>query len=348
MDNWRGKNMNEKISVIIITRNREKMLEGCLESLVKQTRLPDEVVVVDNASEDKTKKIILSFKEKLPVRYFQEKKIGIPYARNRGIKEASGSLILMLDDDCKADKFWAERTQKAHQKYPNAWAIQGRTFSVPKTRLFCLIAEFKRFLSVRRYAKSKLPLRKMGNFFRKDFRDETEFLTCDTRNFSIKTSYFKKHKLSFDEDFYRGSDSDLGRQIMQKNGIIMFCPNIQAAHSERSSLKEFLTQRWHIGRTAARIANKWKTPNLTINAKFMLSPNIFLSFFLFCNVFSQWRKLPMLIALLFLDRLYYFNGWYYEIQKHNNILAEEVSQNQHPGPHIEKHKRDKNNKPQSP
>ena len=112
--------MIEKISVIIVTRNREKMLEGCLDSLVKQTRMPDEVVVVDNASTDNTKKVIFSFKKRLPIRYVYEKQIGMPYARNKGIKVASGSLLLMLDDDCQANRFWVERITQAQKKYPRA------------------------------------------------------------------------------------------------------------------------------------------------------------------------------------------------------------------------------------
>lgn len=297
--------MTEKTSVIIITRNREKMLADCLESLVKQTRTPDEVIVVDNASTDNTKKVILSFEKKLPIKYVVEKQVGIPYARNKGLQHTTGKLILMLDDDCVADKFWAERMKEAHNKYPDAWVIQGRTISVPETRLYSVLAEFNRFLSVRNYEKINLPLKSFSN---KYFRGEIKLLACDTKNFSIKTSYLKKHKLLFDKHFYRGSDTDLGRQIVQKNGIIMYCPPIRVDHWERSNLGQFLEQRWHIGRTAARIADKWKTPitvNRTLQRKFLV-------FFLFCKLFNQWHNLPILLAFLLLDRLYYFNGRFYE------------------------------------
>lgn len=297
--------MIDKISVVIVTRNRALMLKNCLESLVKQTLLPDEVIVVDNASIGNTKKVVFSFEKSLPIKYVEEKQIGIPYARNRGIRESSGTLILMLDDDCEADKFWAERMANAHKKYPNAWVIQGRTISVPKKRLYSLLSEFNRLLSVRNYEKINLPLR---SFSSKYFRGEMNLLACDTKNFSIKTSYLKKHKLTFDKNFYRGSDTDFGRQIVQKNGQIMFCSHIKVQHWERSSLKEFLIQRWHIGRTAARIADKWKTPatvNRTLQRKL-------LTFFLFCKAFNQWHNLPMLAVLLLLDRLYYFNGRFYE------------------------------------
>jgi len=301
--------MTENISVVIITRNREKMLGRCLESLVSQTRLPDEVVVVDNASTDNTKKVILSFKEKLPIRYVQELKIGIPYARNRGLQHTTGSLILMLDDDCSANKFWVERMAYAHKKYPKAWVIQGRTFSLPKRGLYSALVESDRLLWLLYHSKKGLSLRKMKSFFNKDFRDETAVFTCDTRNFSIKTSYLKKHKLFFDLDFYRGSDTDLGEQILQKNGLIIFCSSVTVDHWERPNLAQFLEQRWHIGRTTARVGNKWKTPSFISNIPRLKT---LLALFLFCQHLNQLRKLPILMILLLLDRLYRINGWFYE------------------------------------
>ena len=299
--------MAEKISVLIVTRNRSEMLVSCINSLAAQTQIPDEVIVVDNASTDNTKEIILSFKKELPIQYIREDQVGIPYARNRGIGVVHGSLILMLDDDCQADKFWIERMVDAHKKYKKAWVVQGRTFSLPKTRPYSLLVEFKRSISLRNYTKKKLPLIMKG-FFQSYFKDEKEILTCDTKNLSIKTSYFKKYKLSFDEHFYRGSDADLGRQIVEKNGLIMFCPSVTVAHWERSTLAEFLEQRWHIGRTKARMLSKWKTPTM-VNMDLLAT---LLAFFHFCKIFNQWRNSPIVMVLLLLDRLYYFNGYFFE------------------------------------
>lgn len=301
--------MTEKISVLIITRNREKMLVNCLNSLVLQTRIPNEVILVDNASTDNTKKVILSFKKKLPIRYVDEKQIGMPYAQNTAIKKASGTLLLILDDDCEADKYWVENIIKAHRKYPIAWVIQGRTYSMPKKKLYSLLAEFNRFISVQNHTKIKSPL-KVQSFFSKNFREEMKFSTCDGNNFSIKTLYLKKYKLSLDERFYRGLDTDLGKQIISKNGSIIFCPQVQVAHWERDNLAEFLKQRWHIGRTAARIRNKWKTPSLAL--KIIQGPEKFIAFILFCKISNQLINLPMLLILFFLDKLYYLNGYFFE------------------------------------
>lgn len=299
--------MSRQVSVIIITRNRAEMLSRTLTSLIGQTRLPDEVIVVDNASDDNTKKVIHSFKKKLPVRYVMEAKIGIPYARNKGIGVSHGTILLMIDDDCTADRCWVERMVDAHKRYPKVWAIQGRTFSIPQTQPYSVLAEFNRFCSMRNYSKKTLSLR---SFFAQDFRDEIELSTTDTRNFSIKTFYLKKYKLSFDKHFYRGSDTDFGRQIIQKNGLIIFCPLIQMYHRERSTLTKFLAQRWHIGRTSARIINKWGKYNSVQPTR--LFTNRLFTFFMFCTVTNQWLNLPTLYLLFFLDKLYYLNGYFYE------------------------------------
>ena len=301
--------MTDKISVIIITRNRAKMLSRCLSSLVSQTIIPDEVVVVDNASEDNTKKVILSFKNKLPIRYVYESRIGIPYARNKGIKVAHGSIILMLDDDCEADKFWIEKMIKAHQKYPKAWVIQGRAISKPTEKVYSLYTEFARFLYLRNYTKGKNL--NIKNFFSKGFNKDIELLTCDTRNFSIKSSYLKKYNLLFDEYFYRSSDIDLGRRIVQKDGLIMFCPDIKVYHWERSTLTQFLEQRWHVGRASARLGEKWKLSSFKV---FMPRLGTFITLFTYCKLLKKWHTPPILTVILLLDRLHRSIGWSYEKQ----------------------------------
>ncbi|EKD65564.1 MAG: glycosyltransferase [uncultured bacterium] len=306
--------MTDKISLVIITRNRAKMLEVCLESLTKQSILPDEIIVVDNASTDNTKEVIASYSSsdttpKLPIRYIYEKRIGMPYAQNRGIKEVSGDIMLFLDDDCVAEKHWTENMIKSHKKYPKAWAIQGRTYSITKNKTYGLLAEFNRFISVQKHAKTNHPL-SMEKYFSKNFNEEIEFLTIDGNNFSLKRSYLKKYKLHLDEKFYRGLDTDLGKQIIEKNGSIVLFSNTCVFHQERSTLYDFLEQRWHTGRTTARIEKKWKFPSLKTNM--IQFPKKTFYFFLFCKISSPWANLPLLLFIFLLDKLYYLNGYFYE------------------------------------
>jgi len=94
------------ISVVIVTLNRAMMLEELFVSLTRQTRVPDEVVVVDNGSTDNTREIAENFKSRLNIKYVLEKRKGIPIARNTGVQNSTGEIIVFTDDDCVADREW--------------------------------------------------------------------------------------------------------------------------------------------------------------------------------------------------------------------------------------------------
>ena len=113
------------LSVVIATRNREHWLADALDSLTRQTRPPDEIIVVDNASEDNTREAVSQFQHKLPVKYVFEGKKGIPYARNCGVKLASGDIIAFLDDDTSADENWLRYIEMPFIRDPNIGIVGG-------------------------------------------------------------------------------------------------------------------------------------------------------------------------------------------------------------------------------
>ncbi len=84
-------------SVIIPTYNRMGLLSRALTSVARQTRPPDEVVLVDDGSTDDTEGLI---RRQFPdVRYLQQENRGVAAARNRGIREAKGEWLAFLDSD---------------------------------------------------------------------------------------------------------------------------------------------------------------------------------------------------------------------------------------------------------
>ena len=116
---------NLSISVIIITRNRAESLNETLISLTKQNRQPDEVIVVDNDSKDNTREVILSFSDRLNIKYVYEAVRGIPHARNAGIENATGDIIASLDDDCVADENWLKYIEIPFIRDPNIGVVGG-------------------------------------------------------------------------------------------------------------------------------------------------------------------------------------------------------------------------------
>ena len=68
----------------------------------------------------------------MPLKTFVEITPGIPAARNRGIKEAEGDIILFTDDDCKADSQWVENISKPFYANPYIGSVGGEILSVAK------------------------------------------------------------------------------------------------------------------------------------------------------------------------------------------------------------------------
>lgn len=102
-----------EISIIIPAYNEEDYIEQCLQSLVWQkTKKSFEVLVVDNNSSDDTKKIALSFKDKLNIRVITEKQQGRGIARWRGFEEATGDFLFSSDADTILPPNWIEDFMK--------------------------------------------------------------------------------------------------------------------------------------------------------------------------------------------------------------------------------------------
>lgn len=88
--------MKGLVSVIITTKNEEKNLPTCIKSIDEQTYKPIEIIIVDNASTDKTKKIAKQFTSKV-----YEKGPERSVQRNYGVEKAQGEYVLILDADMK-------------------------------------------------------------------------------------------------------------------------------------------------------------------------------------------------------------------------------------------------------
>lgn len=85
------------VSVIIPTFNRAYLVGSAIESVLAQTYRPVEMIVVDDGSSDGTREVVGRFGS--AVRYFGQANAGVSAARNRGLREARGEFIALLDSD---------------------------------------------------------------------------------------------------------------------------------------------------------------------------------------------------------------------------------------------------------
>lgn len=96
-----------KITVIIPAYNEEKYIENSLRSIGLQSRPPDEIIVVDNNSEDNTSKIAKKFGAKV----IFEKQQGPQFAVAAGFANATGDIICGTDADTIVPSDWIERIE---------------------------------------------------------------------------------------------------------------------------------------------------------------------------------------------------------------------------------------------
>lgn len=89
--------MTETVAVIIPTYNRAHLVGQTVESMLQQTRLPDEIIVVDDGSTDETADVIGAFGRQ--VRYLKKDNAGKAAALNRAMLEVSSEYVWLMDDD---------------------------------------------------------------------------------------------------------------------------------------------------------------------------------------------------------------------------------------------------------
>ncbi len=102
--------MSGTVSVLIPTFRRPLGLARAIASVMGQTRLPDEIVVVDNDPEGSGRELVedLARDARAPLVYVHEPRPGVSHARNTGFARATGRFIAQLDDDEGARPEWLE------------------------------------------------------------------------------------------------------------------------------------------------------------------------------------------------------------------------------------------------
>ena len=115
------------VSVIVATHDRPASLAGTLDSLLVMDYPSYEIIVVDNVpSTSAAADLVTQMCAREPrVRYLREDRPGPAAARNRGLMEASGTLIAFTDDDVLVDRHWLVALVEAFDKADNVGAVTG-------------------------------------------------------------------------------------------------------------------------------------------------------------------------------------------------------------------------------
>lgn len=109
------------ISVIIVTCNYAHFIGEAIQSVLSQTLIPDELIVIDDGSSDHTARVVLPYTRQFSwIKYYPHDQRGVAAARNFGIHIASGEWLAFLDADDLLLPTKLEKQLTFHLKNPNA------------------------------------------------------------------------------------------------------------------------------------------------------------------------------------------------------------------------------------
>jgi glycosyltransferase involved in cell wall biosynthesis len=107
-----------KISLIIPAYNEEKYIGDCLEHALRNSQGKfHEIIVVDNASTDKTSEVASKFPG---VKVVKEMEKGLTKARQRGYMESTGDILAYNDADTRLPTYWYDIVDKTFSNDPEA------------------------------------------------------------------------------------------------------------------------------------------------------------------------------------------------------------------------------------
>lgn len=217
------------LSVIICTYNREKFLYDALCHVAKNDfPVGDfEIVLINNNSTDNTAGECERFTTDFPdvqFRYFVETKQGLSHARNRGIEESRGDILIFLDDDSFVKPDYLSNLQKQMNQYSDAMAFGGKITPLFESGeapqwlckwTYSWVSAIDKGEKVMLFEGNSFPIgANMG--FRKSCLEQ-----CG--NFNTELGRSKKNLMA-------GEEKDLFNRLKERSFPIYYFPDIQVEH----------------------------------------------------------------------------------------------------------------------
>lgn len=287
-----------KVSVVIVSKNRSKDLSHCLASLASQSKKLDQLVLIDNNSNDETSKVFYNFSKKVDFncKYVLDKSRGYPTIYNRGLKEAQYDWVAFIDDDCVADCNWFASIKNclSLKKNKKINVLMGNSKTYYKNNIYSLLTNFKDKI----WKDSKIS------------RDKVlDYEILDSKNIVYDRNFLLKNNLSFDESRSKemngaSQDCDLGMQVQKAGAVAKYNSKMLVFHKDPRDFFNFYRKiifstlghlnyerKWHSFRKKD-LKNKKKL----INIKYM-------EFFFRENNLAFFKKIYFVLNLFFMTLL---------------------------------------------
>jgi GT2 family glycosyltransferase/peptidoglycan/xylan/chitin deacetylase (PgdA/CDA1 family) len=233
-----------RCSVVVTTWKRPVLLRDTLDSLIQQSCPNFEVLVVCDGEDADVRAISLDFQKEQPIRWiFHPNNRGLPAARNTGAREASGDIVLFLDDDVIADSGLIAAHMSHHQSVsPHrriavcSPAAEDRHTLLDSYVNQCLHETWKQSLDSFSAVFSAQGPDSIG--------EEVERGIYFGLGSSIQRDLFLEHG-GFDEHF-RASDEEreLGLRLHRAGVEFIFEPRVLLTHKNSKDLERYFRNCW--------------------------------------------------------------------------------------------------------
>jgi GT2 family glycosyltransferase len=131
------------VSVVVPNWNGAGWLTACLDSIAAQTRVPAEVVVVDNGSSDGSLELLAARRPR--VRTLElGRNTGFAYAANRGFEAVGTELVALVNTDVVLEPDWLERMTRALEQQPSAGSAASKIVDLSDPRFLYDTGDFLR------------------------------------------------------------------------------------------------------------------------------------------------------------------------------------------------------------
>jgi glycosyltransferase involved in cell wall biosynthesis len=233
------------ISVVIPTWNRSGVLTETLRRLFAQDYPSDqyEIVVVDNACEDGTGDVVrnLAVDARCEVRVCRLEPNNLSRARNLGIREARGDVVLIMGDDIWAEPYLLSEHARFHAEHPEPnVGVLSQVDQVHRPD----DSPFERFFS-------PFPFYEIAGQL------EVSYLYFWTNNLSLKRSFLLEQGL-FDEEFNDAAheDIELGYRLAKRGLRLLYNERLTAHHFHPMTFEGACRQQFHRGLTYPLLERK--------------------------------------------------------------------------------------------
>lgn len=229
-----------KLSVLIATYNRPELLTQALEALTTHTHEKPEQIVVVNAGDERTNRVVQYFmttnKNDLEINLVRTVNRNPAANRNVGLPHCHGDIIATTDDDAQVFPSWVTLMKQAHRDHPEAGAVGGPVIGTPTNSLVARAADLITF---------------------PDWPQPRYVRTLPTVNISYKREVVQTVG-KFDEKLFCGEDVDYNWRVQRLGYKIYFDPQLRVYHQHRPTLNAFLNQHHRYGKAYYLVRRKWQ------------------------------------------------------------------------------------------